>query len=765
MRIKKLSLDVFLVGALFIMGIYHICLFSLRRSDPSTLFFGLLCLGVCGYLTVTRDGVLLSLLPQLDFSTRLKIYNISWMSAIPMVTWFTHLCFPQHYPRWVPIMMSAGSLIMVAMVALTHARFFVEKTLVYQILTAVMCLYTLDAIFWAWVRKAEGSGLFLGGIIFVLAGALLDIVAIQGYISTPPMGGLGLFAFTFFQSYMIARKFSFAFKRLSISEKAVRKLSDELKTEHEKVVALNTNLERMVDEKTRDIRSIMEHIPLGIFMIKPDLQIHKDYSRHLRDIFLVSSEQMEKALATDLLFQQSTLSSDARSQAVSALESSLGENPLNFDVNAHTLPTEIKQDQQDRLRVFDLTWNVIEDGDGRIDKVLVTMRDVTELRKLQERSKDQQEELEFIGEILNTSTERFMRFIQSCQTFIQENKRLIHSQGMRSQNLEVLKVLFINMHTIKGAARSLYFKKMTQVFHDVEQYYALLQKDQHAPWDLTRMENDLKEAERIVGIYEKIAREKLGRMGSTSRHVEFHFELIEGIYYDICASTRGRELPEEVTEMLDRLKTTLHGKLFKKVEQVFEDLTECLPVLARDLHKEAPAFHLEHPGLLLTEKAEDIFRQVFVHLLRNSMDHGLESAAERLQKGKEARGRITVTMKRKDDRLLLVYQDDGRGLHLERIRAIAVARGLISPDGNSIPGALAELIFHSGLSTADQISDISGRGVGMDAVRSFLREAGGGITILLGEETQAGFYAFQFWIDLPYQLFEERLQIQDQRAA
>jgi signal transduction histidine kinase len=613
--------------------------------------------------------------------------------------------------------------------------------------------------------KTEGAGLFLTGIAFVILSVLVDIAAVQGYISVPAMGGLGLFAFTFFQSYMIARKFSFAFKRVRLSEKAIRKLSDDLKREHENVVTLNANLERMVDEKTRDIRSIMEHIPLGIFMIKPDFHIHKDHSRHLQDIFLVSAEQIEKALATDLLFQPGSLSSDARDQAINTLETSLGESALNFEVNAHTLPTEIKQQGEDRQRVFDLTWNVIEDGEGTIDKILVTMRDVTELRKLQERSRDQQEELEFIGEILNISSERFLRFIQSCQTFIQENNRLIHSHGMRSHNLDVLKVLFINMHTIKGAARSLYFKKMTQVFHDVEQYYAVLQKDEQALWDLTRMENDLKEAERIVGIYEKIAREKLGRIGSTSRQVDFQFELIEGLYYDICKSTREQQLPTEVADMVDRLKATFHGKLFKDVEQVFEDLTECLPVLARDLHKEIPAFHLEHPGLLLTEKAEDIFRQVFVHLLRNSMDHGLESAQERLQKGKEAQGKITVSIKRSENRLQLAYHDDGRGLHVERIRNIGVARGLISPEVHHTSAAIAELIFHSGLSTANQVSDISGRGVGMDAVRSFLQEAGGGITIQLGEETQPGFHVFQFWIDLPFQLFEERLHRHDQRAA
>ncbi|MDQ3235424.1 MAG: ATP-binding protein [Pseudobdellovibrionaceae bacterium] len=500
-------------------------------------------------------------------------------------------------------------------------------------------------------------------------------------------------------------------------------------------------------------------------MIKPDFKIHKDHSRHLQDIFLVPPEQLDQSRATDLLFQHSTLTSDARSQALSTLDSTLGESALNFEVNAHTLPTEIHQVVHDRARVFDVTWNVIEDAEQNVDKVLVTLRDVTELRKLQERSKDQQEELEFLGEILNISSERFLRFIQSCQTFIQENNRLIHSQGMRAQNLEVLKVLFINMHTIKGAARSLYFKKMTQVFHDVEQYYATLQKDKNVVWDLVRMERDLKEAERIVNLYEQIAREKLGRTNTQSRQVEFHLDLVQSFYQDIRETTRGKQLPADVVDMLDRMKFTLHAKLFKSVDVVLGDLVECLPVLAKDLHKECPAVHVDHEGVLVGEKAEEVFRRVFVHLLRNSMDHGLETAEERIKNGKTPEGQICIQLVQQTNRMHLIYHDDGRGLHVTRIRDIGLARGLISPDGQHTPAALAELIFDSGLSTANQVSDISGRGVGMDAVRSFLREAAGGITLKLGDEPQPGYFAFQFLIDLPLDLFEFSTHMQNQRVA
>ncbi|HET9238058.1 MAG TPA: 7TM-DISM domain-containing protein [Oligoflexus sp.] len=168
MRFKKISLDVFIIGALFIMGIYHLCLFWLRRSDPSTLFFGLLCLGVGCYLTVTRDGLLMTLVPHLDFNLRLRLYNITWMGSVPMFTWFAHCSFPKHYKAWVPLFMTVVTLVFVGLAGFTSPRFFVDKTLGYQLLTCCMCVHAVAAISYAWYKKVEGAAYFLAGIMFLL---------------------------------------------------------------------------------------------------------------------------------------------------------------------------------------------------------------------------------------------------------------------------------------------------------------------------------------------------------------------------------------------------------------------------------------------------------------------------------------------------------------------------------------------------------------------------------------------------------------------
>ncbi|WP_218110019.1 7TM diverse intracellular signaling domain-containing protein [Oligoflexus tunisiensis] len=530
-------------------------------------------------------------------------------------------------------------------------------------------------------------------------------------------------------------------------------LADQINHLKNRLKENNQNLEALVAEKTRDLTSIMEHIPLGIFMIKSDFRIHRYHSRYLREIF--RGQDLEKSQAADLIFGSSHLNSDERSRAESCLAASLGEERINFDMNVESLPLELRRPVvEGSPQIFDLTWNVIENAEKEVDKILVTMRDVTEIRKLQELARDQKEELEFLGEILAIPTTKFLRFIQSCRDLIQENFKLTRSQGVQKRNLDVLKMLFINMHTIKGAARSLCLKKMAGIFHEVEQYYAHLQANSNAPWNADKMRQDLEEALEMVAFYERIAEEKLGRSIDHSHVVEFRIEQIEAAYQDLCRSTMKVALPAEAMQGIEQVKALFHYKIFRDAREVLEEISACLPILAKDLKKEVPQVQIDTRGIRLGSQCEDLFRNVFVHLFRNTMDHGLETAAERQGAGKSRQGRITIALERRESTVVLVYADDGRGLDLQRIREIGRGRGLLRAPDEDNNALIADLIFHSGFSTTDQVTEISGRGVGMDAVRRFIRSMGGDISLRL-ETPRDHFCAFSFLVTLPSELFDQ----------
>jgi two-component system chemotaxis sensor kinase CheA len=127
----------------------------------------------------------------------------------------------------------------------------------------------------------------------------------------------------------------------------------------------------------------------------------------------------------------------------------------------------------------------------------------------------------------------------------------------------------------------------------------------------------------------------------------------------------------------------------------------------------------------------DALGDPLVHLVRNSLDHGLEGADERVAAGKPATGTLTISAQHAGGNVVITVADDGRGIDAKRVAAKAAERGLITADAvDSIdmPRAI-ELLFSPGFSTAEVTSDISGRGVGMDAVRAAIRGLGGEVVM------------------------------------
>ncbi len=125
----------------------------------------------------------------------------------------------------------------------------------------------------------------------------------------------------------------------------------------------------------------------------------------------------------------------------------------------------------------------------------------------------------------------------------------------------------------------------------------------------------------------------------------------------------------------------------------------------------------------------DKLAEPLTHMIRNAVDHGLEGPEERLAAGKSAEGTLRLTAKHRSGRIVLEIADDGAGINRERVLGKAIEKGLVSAEANLTDEEVDNLIFMPGFSTAEQLSDISGRGVGMDVVKRSIQALGGRITI------------------------------------
>ena len=156
------------------------------------------------------------------------------------------------------------------------------------------------------------------------------------------------------------------------------------------------------------------------------------------------------------------------------------------------------------------------------------------------------------------------------------------------------------------------------------------------------------------------------------------------------------------------------------------------PRLIRDLSKQlSKEVDLEMIGEN-TELDKTVMEKIgdpLVHLVRNSLDHGLECADERIRNGKSSAGKITLNAFHHGGSIVIEVKDDGAGLNKDRIRNKALEKGLITQDDSLTDDQIYDLIFQPGFSTADVVSDVSGRGVGMDVVKRNITELNGSIEV------------------------------------
>ena len=224
-------------------------------------------------------------------------------------------------------------------------------------------------------------------------------------------------------------------------------------------------------------------------------------------------------------------------------------------------------------------------------------------------------------------------------------------------------------------------------------------------------------------------------------------EMETGLGHDELAEQLG-ETSLHIARLTDELQQEVMKSRLVPVASVFARLPRLVRDLAQKTGKRVE-FTVEGQDTELDRSVIQEIGDPLLHLLRNAIDHGVETPEQRLAAGKPEIGHVRLSAYHEESYIVIVVEDDGRGIDVERVKASAVAKGLISPErADSLAESEAlDLIFYSGLSTAEQVSDVSGRGVGMDIVRTNIEKLGGAVTVT----TQLG-RGTRFTIRLPVTL-------------
>ena len=263
----------------------------------------------------------------------------------------------------------------------------------------------------------------------------------------------------------------------------------------------------------------------------------------------------------------------------------------------------------------------------------------------------------------------------------------------------------------------------------------IIEKSEEESSDLTEAEEEQQQASTPTE-----NRNKKGKTGKTVRvdidrldnlmNLVSELIIIKTRLEDIDGSTTNHNNMHEAIEYMERITTSLHDAVMKvrmvPIERVFNRFPRMVRDLSRDLGKEITLF-MSGEETEVDRTVIDEIGDPLIHLIRNSIDHGIEDPETRAKDNKAKNGTVKLVAYPDGNSVVIEVEDDGKGIDIDRVKNKGLERGIISlvqsqtMDDNEI----IQLLFHPGFSTAEKISDISGRGVGLDVVKTKIESLGG----------------------------------------
>ena len=339
-----------------------------------------------------------------------------------------------------------------------------------------------------------------------------------------------------------------------------------------------------------------------------------------------------------------------------------------------------------RRILIDGSLKKVEDQ-GKLVQIMIIFKDRTDqgllIKKLDEKDKRSNFELESIISILKAGPGPFLQFIEESQKSLSD----FRSNTIKIQNREVLDSSFRDIHSMKCSAAFFDFKAVEKLTHNLEDILIEFRK------------NNFSRKEALDIILDDLYIQFDHVRNLISRFQEF-LSSDEGLIYDTHKN--------EQEHYFDTLKIML-----------FRDAETLGKIVDLQITSDFSNFPL------LNELKNPI-----IHLLRNALDHGIELPDVRNSEGKHEKGTISLSfLKKGENGVSIIIDDDGSGINFEHLREIAVRKGFIKKDEETGHSNLIRTLFKSGFSYHDELTGLSGRGVGLNAVKEEISKLGGKITI------------------------------------
>ena len=518
---------------------------------------------------------------------------------------------------------------------------------------------------------------------------------------------------------------------------------------------IETHLNKII-EKNRDIQSILSNLKQGILTTDNELKVHPEYSPFLGS--LVEQRSLGGKDVMDVLFPGDSLTPDQRDQVKNSLE--LSEDLLSYEMNSGHLIKEYQLQVRGKTKDIEIDFVPISLDEDNIDKILISLRDVTELNKLKKAVVAQTNQMNIINQILNVSVARFEPFLTKAGGMIIE---MFSGISVLSQDRkeDVLEPLYIHLHTLKGNCRVLNLSYMVDAVHDAETAV----QNMRAPdvkVDKEMLKKHVSNVEESLILYQDIFENRIKAM--LNENGASDPKLGQGLL-DIGSALDSEwrdyyRLKNEVgLKIITPLKREIDLLCLQPLSDLLVDVVANLPKMAKDLGQSPPKLIMMGDDIKVLSYRAALLQDVIMHLLSNSLCHGF---AEYLGDASKESPNINMDFTVKGSGVQLNFYDNGKGLDIEAIASKALSLNLPAAKKANSREEKANLIFEVGLSTQEHVSTLAGRGAGLGAVKEMVELADGEILLGLDNLLPSGRYAFKLQLTLPLlpPKFDNELEMQ-----
>ena len=571
------------------------------------------------------------------------------------------------------------------------------------------------------------------GIAITITYFLVRSLAIK---ITKPIGSL-------VQSAKLIAQGDYSIEVVAESNDEIGKLSEDFDEMRKTIKKYTEHLQDLIDEKMQQVKDILNNIDQGLFTVNFDGTVNEEYSARANEILKVGDVSSHSVYDLLRLEDKAKKAFDNWVELVKKKHAKTRWKKLVKLAPVHEMEFASVSDG-DSLEYVSVDYQKIYDKEGNLSKLMILTMDETEKRlkeiQMREERIQHENEMKTILGIANTPEDDLVSFVEDSETRINrlieevekhldgvKKQRELHPDEEHKYNLDIeeIEALYRDIHTIKGNGGSYGFDLLSERAHQAEDALEELKSPTTTRRDdiLAIIEKNLEDMKELMhGIRDKMKLIYGDEDAVFVRIPEENVEYIQTLTDKIASEYKNDNIVEELKSVADKLS-------WKPLKSLARRFRKIALSSANKLNKEIEFTITDESKLY----PQEIFRgmdEILLHVIRNAVDHGIESDEIR-REAEKGIGIVTLSVDVDEDKRVITISDNGAGMSPDFIAKKAIEKGIITEDEarKLSDNEKLELIFSSGFSTASEVSEISGRGVGMDVVKNKIEELDGIIEI------------------------------------